>query len=269
MPGSICVVPITRLAPSENDLFSDSLALLNRVTDISEAAIYSVSGRELKREALLGNGDELPESLRSDRVEIIDQALAEKQMATCRELWGSTPQLFSRHLAAVPWLDPHGEIHAILVIRRLPFHCVNWQHFAQIETICTWISQYAHLKAGAEIATDPDAYEKTVALCIDTHRKHALPSAAVHFVAKENIRLTQNRLQDALSPHLRTTDLATKLDGDRPNLAILLPMDGQREAERLVEQISADLKLKLDTKLTQTEDLDSTERFMRRLLSGS
>ena len=37
------------LAPSSRDLFTDSLALLNRVTEISEAAIYGVDGRDLKR----------------------------------------------------------------------------------------------------------------------------------------------------------------------------------------------------------------------------
>ena len=257
------------LAPSDNDLYSESLALLNRVTDISEAAIYSLDGRELKREALLGNGDELPDTLRSDKVEIIDQALAEKQMVTCRELWGNTPQLFSRHLAAIPWLDPHGEVGAVLLIRRLPFHCVTWQNFAQIETICAWISQYAQLKIDAASPAGEDAYERTVALCIDTHQKHALPSAGVHFVAADDQRITQKKLQDALTPHLRATDVTTRLVGDRPNLAVLLPMEGRREAERLVAQINASLEVPLHTKLTQTKGLDSTERFMRRLRNGS
>ena len=37
------------LAPSENDLFTDALALLNRVTDISEAAIYTLGVAERER----------------------------------------------------------------------------------------------------------------------------------------------------------------------------------------------------------------------------
>ena len=257
------------LAPSGNDLFNDALALLNRVTEITEAAIYTVDGRDLKRRALLGNGDELPEDLRADHVEIIDQAIAEKQMTTCRELWGDTPQLFSRHLAAVPWLDPAGSVAAILLVRRMPFHCATWEGFAQIETICNWISQYAHLRQATGALAGEDAYERTVTLCINTHQRHALPSSAVHFVARGTSPITQKKLEDAISQLLCPTDLATRFDLEAPNLAVLLPMEGRREAERLVELVSSDLSIEFDTRMTQTEDLDSTESFMRRLKSGS
>ncbi|MGI9242553.1 MAG: hypothetical protein ACR2RV_17275, partial [Verrucomicrobiales bacterium] len=234
------------LAPSTNDLHTDALALLNRLTDITEAAIYTVDKRELKRMALLGNGDELPENLRSDHVEIIDQAIAEKQMVTCRELWGDTPQLFSRHLAAIPWIGPDGEVSAILLVRRLPFHCVTWQHFAQIETICTWISQYAPLREDPRAQAGAVDYEQTVALCIDTYQRHAVPSSAVRFLASGDRPLTQKKLRDAITPLLRPTDLATSFDLERPNLAVLLPMGGRSEAERLVEQVSSDSGIELE-----------------------
>jgi len=255
------------LAPSTDDLYTDSLALLNRVTGITEAAIYTVDGHDLQRTALLGNGDELPESLRSDLVEIIDQALEERQMVTCRELWGATPQLSARHLAAIPWLDPNGEVGEILLVRRLPFHSVTWQHFAQIETICSWISVYAPLRAAPDRQAGADIYERTLALCINTHQRHALPSSAIHFLATGELRVTQQKLQDAIAPLLRPTDLATSFDLERPNLAVLLPMGGRGEAERLIEQVGSDLSIEFESNLTQTEDLDSTESFMRRLRS--
>jgi len=253
------------LGPGVEDFYAESLALLNRVTDVSEAAIYSVDGIKLKRQALFGNGDDLPEEIRADKVEIIDQAIVEKQMVTCRELWGDTPQLFSNYLAAIPWFDPHSNLIAMLVIRRLPFHCATWHHFAQIETICEWISQFAHLRSDSNSPKTGESYERLVELCVDTHRKHALPSAAAYFVAKENNTLTQKQLQEAISPLLRDTDLATRLSESGANLAVLMPMEGRREAEQLAAQVAADLAEQVDSHLTQTEDLDSAERFLGRL----
>ena len=106
---------------------------------------------------------------------------------------------------------------------------------------------------------------QNVALCVETHRKHALPSAAVRFVARTGKRGSQKNLQDAVTPLLRSTDLTTHRGGEHPNLTVLLPMEGRSEAERLIEQVTSNLDMELDANLSQTEDFDSTERFMERL----
>ena len=249
------------LAPSENSLHSDTLALLNRVSEISEAAIYSIGKKNvLTREALIGNGDELPETLRADKVEIIEQAIAERQMVTCRDLWGDTPQLFSRHLAAIPEIDPHGEVRAILVIRRLPFHCINWQHFAQIETICAWVSVYGNAR-DAELTDAENSFEKTAELCISTHNRHALPSVAVRLEPGDEQQISQKKLEQIIAPHLRSTDLYQAIEGEKPAVAVLLPMEGKAGAEQVVNSIGADLK----ATYVETESTDSTEQFMEKL----
>ena len=147
----------------------------------------------------------------------------------------------------------------------------TWQRFAQIETICNWVAKDAHLRdlainlhAGAEITRErsPSA---------STHTKdtpsHHLPC---RFVAKGGRPLTQKKLSGS--------DLLAA-PSDRPGDAIRSRVaqprrpaaDGltARGAERLVELVSSDLSIEFDTRLTQTEDLDSTERFMRRLRCGT
>ena len=253
------------MTPSKNDLFTDALSLLNRVTDISEAAFYSVGKKgQLTREALLGNGDELPETLSPKKVDIIAEAIAEKEMVTCRGLWEKTPLLSSRHLAAIPLMDPHGEVGAILLVRRLPFHCVTWQHFAQIETICQWIANVAGTSQRSSGESQRD-FKQTVELCFDAYRKHALPSTAIHFIAKEDSKLTQERLDKIVTPLLRKIDVTDERTGKQPNLAVILPMEGLSEAERLADQVCSAADEELDFEILESEGFESLEKFLSRL----
>jgi hypothetical protein len=221
--------------PDAGPLLSNVLNLLSHFTGLTDAAFYRV-GTPSTLEARIGDAQALPDQLKGKDAPIVQAALRSGKLATARGLWKSTPEVGDRFLAALP-LGIDGK--RVLLIHRMPFLSVNWHTFARIEMICQWVAMME--KGGgagsASLEVDRERFNKVVDLAINTAATHGLPSAVLVVCAAVLGTIQTAELKALATPVLKGSEILRAGDTPEPHLAILLPLEGKREADALADRL--------------------------------
>ncbi len=243
---------LRRLAtPASGPLFDNALELIADLYGVYEAAIYRIEGgSHLVRAAFIGSETPFPEVLPRDDCPLVRAALHAGRMATPREVWDETPRRGTHdYLAAIPWVAGGSPPSAILVLRSLPFLNLTWRNLAGIDLICRWAARFVALHgdpATHEAPSDPilshPEFKRGLALAIDTVNRFHLPSSIA--VIRSNGApppATREQLEERVRPILQGAEVATRLPGDIPGLAVLLPMAGRIDSEDFADRFAATL----------------------------
>ena len=244
---------IRRLFESEgDDVFQDILLLLNRQARVSDAAIYSVvSPAELRRKASIGRGDDLPEQMGSDDVEMVSLALKNKSPASIPEFWQRPGGEHKEHLMAVPLLDSKENPIAIVVVTGMPFIALTRKTVHLIALIGRWAARVVEISHGApgtsRLAGGTESqrifttefFRQNLELSLQSYRQHELPSSVVLFVLPNHPKSQQARFEALVMATVRSGDFPAEIGLPVPHLAVLLPLCGERGANIFVERILA------------------------------
>ena len=267
--------------PSAGAIFPNLLRLLRDIASVTDAAIYSVSGDQLKRISHLGSESALPESLELRENEIIRLSIDRKALTTIRELWQEAPEFTCQHIAALPWLGGGGRVAAVLLIHRMHFLGTNWRNFHRIQMVCRWVARYVDLRVqsnstspagvgnSSALITSPRALQATLNQAQNVHREWKLPSTLATFEFTEPVtEQVAQLLPPAVGSVMRPTDVGT-IEGPptKPIFKVLMPMEGVDDAESLLNaalQAIArvpQLAGKVVGNLEMTDEGDATEAF--------
>lgn len=262
-------------APGAGPVFPNLLRVLRDSSGLTDAGIYAVQGAEMRRIAWIGDSTQLPEALNVHTTEIASLAISRRALTTCREVWEQTPAQNSPFIAALPWQGSGGQVAALLLIHRMHFLSANWKTFARIQMVCRWVAQFVELRVAASKApvlqgsdamvVAPDLFARTLAAAEATHRDHRLPSCVAFFEFTRPVQPHVARLlPQAVATVMRGSDVATFNDEiEMPLLKVLLPMEGMRDAEALLDRAQRSilrvpqLRGLVSAQLAMTEDADT------------
>ena len=289
----------TVLKADRDAVFREVLSVLYRIAGLHEAAIYVPSNGSgcLRRVAVLGNRTEVPESIPLDEA-IVERALLTRDLVTCREIWRSTPRQSERWIAALPWVDHHGNVLALLMIRRMALLAIHWQGFDRMKTVCQWVTCCCLMRAGtahalseAEASTFLPAWDEdihalrnpgdesfdrlreTARLCVRGRDLHQLPTVGLCYPGAGAMFSNGERVLRVLAGCLRPQDVCAP-DPDSDSLMVLLPMlelsESQPLADRILEALqresrAQDLGREIKGSSTQLHAGESAEEFVARL----
>ena len=233
-----------------NDLYHGILLLLNRQARVSDAAIYRWKNETaLQRRASIGSPQDLPEELDPQEIEMVATALKHKTAATVPEFWQSGSGASKKYLAAVPLVDSQDNTLGVLLITGMPFIALNKKAVQLISLICRWAARVIEVRhcpkdtyraaAGAESQKvfSPAFFQRNLDLAFNSYQLHGLPSSIVQFFLPGRPKSDQARLESAIVANLRGGDFPAQLELHGPNLAVLLPLTGERGAHIFLERI--------------------------------
>ncbi len=233
--------------PTSGAIFPNLLRLLRDTAGVSDAAIYSVEGKKLKRLASVGEEARLPMEYNTDELPIAGLAITRKAMTTIKELWQQTPDAPTPVVAAFPWLG-EGGVAAVLLVHRMSFLSTTWRNLHRIQLVCRWVGQFVDLrvqasegsgklagKSGALVVPEP-ALDRTLALAETAHRDWQLPSTMAVFEFQEPVSPeVANLLPEAVGSVMRPTDVGClTTEAGKQIFKVLMPMDGVAEGEALL-----------------------------------
>ncbi len=243
----------TLFEPGSPPIFDGLLRLLRDTCGILEAAIYVPAGNVTwQRAALLGEPTALPELLQPHAVQITRYAIERGDLVTCRHTVDHTPGTDSPYIAALPWLGGDRESIALLLVSRMEFLSIKWSTFAQLQTICQWVSMMLAIKlqSGRDHSTPESLFtpeEGTFYALLEaaqtTHAQHRLPSSVISLTFQRPPAAEDTRaLLATVLPLLRATDVTTWLTtAEHPSLVIFLPFASHRDATTLLTRVQAAL----------------------------
>ena len=239
-------------ASQGDDLYQDILQLLNRQARVSDAAIYAVvSPLELRRKAGLGRGEDLPEKLGANEVEMIALALENKTAVSIPEFWQRPGGDNPAHLIAVPLLDARDNPIAVLVVTGMPFIALTKKAVHLIALICRWAARVLEITRGtpgtsrlvegteSQRIFSSEFFRENLELSLQSYRQHELPSAVVLFLLPNRARAQQKQFEALVMAGVRNGDFPAELGLPVPHLAVLLPLCGERGANIFLERILA------------------------------
>lgn len=263
--------------PTAGAIFPNLLRLLRDISSISDAAIYAVDGTRLKRIAVIGQEEKLPDLLDVADVEIARLSMERKALTTVKELWQESPNQNSPYIAALPWLGGGGTVAAILLVHRMSFLGATWRNFSRIQMVCRWVALYVDLRVQATAETaklagntgalivSPRAVKSTLTQALAVHRDWKMPTTVATFEFTEPVpEQTAKLLPQAVGSVMRPTDVGT-MEGDpaQPTFKVLMPMDGVRDGEALLDKAMRaigkvpQLTGKVVANLSMTDDEDA------------
>ena len=234
--------------------YQQVLALLSRQAHVADAAIYSIQpDHRLLREAAMGNEDSLPRELALGDAEMALLAIERKTAVSISEFWKLGATRPEPYLLCIPLLDADETPVAVLTITGMPFFSLNQKSVHLITVICKWASRVIQVKKTAggnfrlvdgvqqhKIFTEK-ILRRNLELASLSHQIHHLPSTLVFFSLPGAAPALQPAFERAIIPGVRAGDFAAQLDFGVPNLAVLLPLTGQRIAQKLVTTALAHL----------------------------
>ncbi len=235
--------------PTAGAIFPNLLRLLRDMASVTDAAVYAVDKGQMKRIGLIGEEEQLPETLLLVEVEIAKLATERTALTTVKELWQETPEQKTPFIAALPWLGGGGTVAAILLIHRMEFLGVTWRNLSRIQMICRWVAQYVDLRVQAEgaaqglggntgaLIVSPRSLKGTLQQAVAMHRDWRLPSTQATFEFTESVpEHVSKLLPQAVAKVMRSTDVGS-LEGDptKPIFKVLMPFDGVHDAEKLLD----------------------------------
>ena len=234
----------------EEGLFPSLLLLLNRQLRISDAAIYLVEGEaSLKRMALFGDKERLPEHMKAENEEIVSLALKNKTTATMPEIWQEVLPKKTDYLMVVPFINSQQEVMGLLVVSGMPFIALNKKAVSLVSLICRWASRIVERRIRAVSASrgviglehqriyDSDFFREHVKLALNSYRVHRLPSSIVLFSVAKDSGVSQKHLETEIMANVRSGDCPAVLDISETHLAILLPLTGERGVSIFMDRI--------------------------------
>ena len=204
--------------------------ILKQFSGFKAAALYRVDERRIDTQALVTVGSVSPLDKRDP---MITEAMSSGQVVSLRSRLDilDTASHASRYLAAVPFSDFEGEIHALLLIEDLPFfafHEKNLQMLAilagRIADIVTSSGQVHHI-AGLQSFE----FRAQLQRCRDDARRYDIASQLVSFRFADDA--IADRILDNLYTAVRSTDAYTLVEntsGQSVILALLPLTDAQQ-----------------------------------------
>lgn len=221
------------------------LVLLNRQAHVSAAAIYRIEPcQQLSRQAILGSENSLPQDLALGEVEMALTAIERKTTVSIAEFWklgaATRPEPY---LMSVPFLDAEDNPMAVLMVTGMPFFSLNQKSVHLITVICKWVSKIVQVKHSAggnfrlvdgvqkQKIFSENILRRNLDLASLSHQTHHLPSTLVLFSLPGMALTLQPAFERAIISCVRAGDFAAQLDLSFPNLAVLLPLTGERIAQ--------------------------------------
>jgi len=245
---------------NDEQFYQQVLALLNRQAHVADAAIYLIQpGHQLVRQAIIGNENFLPQELAPSDAEMALLAIEKKTAVSISEFWKLGATRPEPYLICLPILDADDNPMAVLTITGMPFFSLNRKSVHLITVICKWASKVIQVKKTAEgnfrmvdgvqkqkIFTET-ILRRNLELASLSHQTHHLPSTLIFFSLPGKALDLQPAFERAIISSVRAGDFAAQLDFGFPNLAVLLPLTGERTAQHgataALAQISQDAEL--------------------------
>jgi polysaccharide biosynthesis protein PelD len=245
--------------------YQQVLVLLSRQAHVTDAAIYLIQpNQQLLRKAMIGNENSLPEELGLGDAEMALLAIERKTAVSISEFWKLGATRAEPYLICLPFLDPDDNPTAVLTITGMPFFSLNQKSVHLITVICKWASKVIQVKKLADgnfrlidgvqkqkIFTE-QILRRNLQLASLSHQTHHLPSTLVLFSLPGKPLTLQPAFERAIVASVRPGDFAAQLDLGFPNLAVLLPLTGQRIAQHGITTALA--QLGKDRELSQSLD---------------
>ena len=269
----------------DDQFYQQVLALLNRQAAVTDAAIYLLQpNRQLLRQAMIGNENSLPQQVALSEVEMALLAVERKTAISIAEFWKLGATRPEPYLICLPFLDLDENPVAVLMITGMPFFALNQKSVHLITVICKWASRVIQAKKAADgnfRLVDGDQRHKiftkkilkrNLELASLSHQTHHLPSTLVFFSLPGLPLTLQLAFERAIIPCVRAGDFAAQLDLDFPNLALLLPLTGERIAQNSVRaalaQLSKDAELSraVEHRIFTLDEWENGEQLWRELL---
>jgi hypothetical protein len=240
---------------NDEQFYQQVLALLNRQAHVSDAAVYLIRPtHQLLRQAAIGNEDSLPPELPLAATEIALLAIERKTAVSISEFWKLGATRPEPYLICLPFLDEDENPVAVLMITGMPFFSLNQKSVHLITVICKWASKVVQVKKTADgnfrlvdgvqkqkIFTEK-ILRRNLDLASHSHQTHHLPSTLVFFSLPGMAMTLQPAFERAIISCVRAGDFAAQLDLGFPNLAVLLPLTGQRIAQGGVKAMLANIR---------------------------
>ncbi len=231
---------------SAEDLPDAVLQLLKRQIRVADAAIYTPIDDTplLMRQSLLGDDAHLPEEFSPQQSQVVQLAIEHKSLVTLPQLLQRTePPEKENILLALPLKTSGNQPLAYLLITGIPFISFTQQTADLIALIGNWAGELLELSDGAgnnyrivqghqtqRIYFYPH-FSHVVRLAYSAYSHHHLSSTIVIFTPPDGSAMTQENFEQTLLKAVRSGDFATTLNQPSPNLAVLLPLVGQRGTE--------------------------------------
>lgn len=243
---------LRRLFDSEpGNLFQDFLFLLNRQCRVSEAAVYAwdVEGESLKREAAIGNQENLPREIQIEQREMLALAASKKTVVALPDQFLKTGKREDDFLLVVPIFDSSNRIVSFLVIQDMPFISFERSNIQLIYIITKWVGRmmeihsdsrdiYRVTKQGlGQKIFYPDYFKRVLQLALDSYHQNRLPSSVVTFWIHDSNNEKQSILESQVIRTMRSGDFPCVLDLNTPHLVVLLPLSGERGADIFMKRI--------------------------------
>ncbi len=232
---------------TDDQFYQQVLALLNRQANVADAAVYLIlPNHQLLRQAVIGNENSLPQELPLAAAEMALLAIERKTAVSISEFWKLGATRPEPYLICLPFLDADDNPVAVLAITGMPFFALNQKSVHLITVICKWAGKVVQAKKAADgdfrlvdgVQRHKIFNEKILRRNLDlashSHQVHHLPSTMVFFSLPEMALTLQPAVERAIISCVRAGDFAAQLGFDFPNLAVLLPLTGERIAQRVV-----------------------------------
>jgi polysaccharide biosynthesis protein PelD len=270
---------------NDEQFYQQVLALLNRQAHVADAAIYLIQpNRQLVRQAVMGTEHFLPRELALSEVEMALLAIERKTAVSISEFWKLGATRPEPYLICLPFLDADDNPVAVLMITGMPFFSLNQQAVHLITVICKWASRIIQVKKTADgsfrlvdgvqkqkIFTEK-ILRRNLELASVSHQIHHLPSTLVFFSLPGMALTLQSALERAVITCVRAGDFAAQLDFGFPNLAVLLPLTGERIAQQSVRaalaQLNQDAELagSVEHRMFTLDESENGEQLWQELL---
>lgn len=269
----------------DDQFFQKVLALLNRQAHVADAAIYFIQpNQQLERQARIGNEKFLPRTLALGEAEMALLAVERKTAVSISEFWNLGATRPEPYLICLPILDADDQPVAVLMITGMPFFALNQKSVHLITVICKWAGNVMQVRKSAEgsfrlvdgvqnqkVFTE-NIFRRDLELASLSHQTHRLPATVVFFSLPGKALTLQTALERAIIPRVRTGELAMQLDVDFPNLAVLLPLTGERIAQQFVTAALAqpggdeEMFRAVEHRMFTLDEWDNGERLWQALL---
>ena len=232
---------------NDDQFYQQVLQLLNRQAHVADAAVYLIQpNHQLLRQAAIGNEKSLPQELPLGAAEMALLAIERKTAVSVAEFWKLGATRPEPYLICLPFLDEIENPVAVLMITGMPFFSLNQKSVHLITVICKWASKVVQVKKTADgnfrlvdgvqkqkIYTEK-ILKRNLDLASHSYQTHHLPSTLVFFSLPGMALRLQPAVERAIISCVRAGDFAAQLDFSFPNLAVLLPLTGERIAQRSV-----------------------------------
>lgn len=270
---------------NDEQFYQQVLALLNRQAHVADAAIYLIQpNHQLLRQAVIGNENSLPQELALSEVEMALLAIERKTAVSISEFWNLGATRPEPYLICLPFLDADDNPVAVLTITGMPFFSLNQKSVHLITVICKWASRVIQVKKTADgnfrlvdgvqkhkVFTEK-ILRRNLELASLSHQTHHLPSTLVFFSLPGMALTLQPAFERAIISCVRAGDFAAQLDFGFPNLAVLLPLTGERIAQHVataaLAQLSKDAELSrsVEHRMFTLDESENGEQLWQELL---